>query len=155
MNFDPVAVELNYRQCATADDRVLHPLLIDLTNPSPSLGWSSSEGDSLLGRGPADLVLALALIHHLAIGNNVPLAEMACFFAKVGRGLVIEFIPKSDSQVKRMLASRQDIFADYNRHGFENAFRTRFEIVRADPIEGTDRNVYLMQSNGEPAVLTT
>lgn len=148
MDFDPVAVELNYRQCASADERVLHPLLIDLTNPSPSLGWSSSERDSLLGRGPADLVLALALVHHLAIGNNVPLDELARFFTSVGRSVVIEFIPKSDSQVKRMLATRRDIFSEYNRDGFEKAFRKKFEIARADPIEGTDRIMYLMQRLG-------
>ena len=92
-----------------ANDRYLLPLMLDLGNPSPALGWASEERASLEQRGPADVVLALALVHHLAIGNNVPLPNVAEFFARLGRHLVIEFVPKSDSQVQRMLSSRTDI----------------------------------------------
>ena len=68
------------------------------------------------------MALALALIHHLAISNNVPLLQVADFFAKIGKWLVIEFVPKSDSQVQKLLISREDIFPNYTREGFEAAF---------------------------------
>ena len=122
----------------------LLPLVMDLTNPSPDLGWSCEERSSLQRRGPADLALALALVHHLAISNNVPLAYVASFFAGICRSLIIEFVPKSDSQVQRLLATREDIFPDYTKSGFEEAFSGLFEIRRAAAIEGSERILYLM-----------
>ena len=129
-DIDPTAVEQNYRQMKGEKTENLLPLLIDLTNPSPSIGWANEERDSFGRRGPADMVLALALIHHLAISNNVPLLQVADFFAKIGKWLVIEFVPKSDSQVQKLLVSREDIFPNYTREGFEAAFRQRFRIAR-------------------------
>ena len=82
---------------------------------------------SILERGPAEAVLALALVHHLAISNNVPLPMVASFFAGLCEHLVIEFVPKSDSQVKRLLAAREDIFPDYSREGFISAFEGPFK----------------------------
>ena len=96
---------------------------MDLTNPSPGLGWESEERDSLLERGPCDAALALALVHHLAIGNNLPLPMVARFLARVCRTLIIEFVPKSDSQVQRLLASREDIFPDYTRQALRPTSR--------------------------------
>ena len=80
----------------------------------------------LFERGPADAVLALALVHHLAIGNNVPLGMIAHCFARAGRHLLIEFVPKSDSQVARLLVTREDIFDEYTREEFERAFGEHF-----------------------------
>jgi hypothetical protein len=141
---DPGAVEQNYLQMASAGDELLMPLLADLTNPSPSLGWNSSERDSLIARGPADAVLALALVHHLAISNNVPLEHIANFFAQIGYWLVIEFVPKADPQVSLLMAAREDIFDNYTRQGFETAFAERFEIQRSEELPGTMRRIYLM-----------
>ena len=123
----------------------LLPLLVDLTNPSPALGWDHAERASLLQRGPADCVLALALVHHLAIGNNVPLARVAAFLARAGRSLIIEFVPKSDSQVRRLLATREDVFPGYDRAGFEAAFADLFATEAAEPIPGSERILYLMR----------
>ena len=106
---DPSAVESNYRQCIIENDEHLLPLLVDLTNPSPCLGWANNERMSLLERGPADLVMALALVHHLAISNNVPLKSIAEFLASIAKSLIIEFVPKSDERVKILLATRRDI----------------------------------------------
>jgi len=89
--------------------------------------------------------MALALIHHLAIGNNVPLADIADFLCRVGEWLVIEFVPKEDSQVKRLLATREDVFPNYDSEGFESSFRRRFDIVRVEPIPETYRSLYLMK----------
>lgn len=140
---DPAAVELHFLN--NKNPKIL-PLLQDLTNPSPMLGWGNQERDSLLKRGPADLTMALALIHHLAISNNVPLLKLAHFFAKTGKYLLIEFVPKTDSQVQKLLSTRPDIFPDYNQDTFEAVFRTVFRIEAIRPIPGTERTLYLMHT---------
>lgn len=144
-DIDPAAVEVNYRQVKAAGETNLLPLVLDLTNPSPALGWGNAERPSLLGRAHADLVLALALIHHLAIGNNVPLPLAADFFARLAPNLIIEFVPKSDSQVQRLLATREDIFDRYSQADFEAAFGRAFTITAKYPIAESDRVLYLMQ----------
>lgn len=142
---DPTAVEVNYRAIKSTGEAHLLPLLMDLTNPSPGLGWSGGERSSLAQRGPVDCAMALALIHHLAISNNVPLQKLGDFFAGLCEHLIIEFVPKSDSQVKRLLASREDIFGNYDQVGFERAFSSYFEIIRREPVAGSDRTLYLMR----------
>jgi ribosomal protein L11 methylase PrmA len=142
---DPSAVEANYRAVRASGESNLLPLLIDLTNPSPAQGWHHTERLGLLQRGPAEAVMALALVHHLAIGNNVPLPQVAAFLAAVGRWLIIEFVPKSDSQVKRLLAAREDIFTDYDIEGFERAFGGAFELRRREPIADSERTLYLWE----------
>lgn len=144
-DIDPVAVEKNWREVKEKGEQNLLPLLMDLTNPSPDLGWDHAERTSFLGRGPADTVLALALIHHLAISNNVPLPRLAGFFARAGRWLIIEFVPKGDSQVDRLLATREDVFPDYHEAGFEAAFSQEFDIVSSESIEGSKRTLYLLK----------
>jgi hypothetical protein len=95
------------------------------------------------------MVLALALVHHLAIANNLPLAKIAGFFRGVCRSLVIEFIPKSDSQVRRLLATREDIFPGYIVAGFEKEFLAHFTIERREAIAGTERILYLMRRRAQ------
>jgi ribosomal protein L11 methylase PrmA len=141
---DPACVEKNYRDVKNNSEEILLPLWLDLTNPSPGLGWQHHERMSLLGRGPADTTLALALVHHLAISNNLPLDRIAEFFSKSGQTLIVEFVPKSDSQVQRLLSTREDIFADYSRQDFEKYFSTYFQIEDAVEIKGTHRTLYLM-----------
>ncbi len=143
---DPAAVEKNYRECKAAKEINVLPLLLDLTNPSPALGWEHRERMSLVERGPADLVLVLALVHHMAIGNNVPLRDLARFLARLGRWLAIEFVPKEDSQVQRMLSLRQDIFVEYDEQGFEQAFADAFLVRERVPIRGSLRVLYLMET---------
>ena len=138
-------MEKNYLRCRSEGSGAILPLVMDLTNPSPSLGWSLRERDSLLERAGVDVVLALALIHHLAISNNVPLEMAARFFASAGERLVIEFVPKEDSQVRRLLATREDVFPHYTREGFERAFGAFFELERGEDVEGTCRRLYLMR----------
>jgi ribosomal protein L11 methylase PrmA len=142
-DIDPAAVEKNYLDSRNGETHLL-PLLLDLTNPSPGLGWGHEERMSLLERGPVDLVMALALIHHLAISNNVPLEQLARFFSRVGQWLIMEFVPKSDSQVQRLLATREDIFSNYSQSGFEQAFERYFTIRRSVQVEGSERTLYLM-----------
>jgi len=147
---DPVAVEKNYRRASAASERHVLPLLLDLTNPSGAYGWANEERDALATRGPADLALLLALVHHLAIAHNVPLERIAEYVARLARTIVIEFVPKADSQVQRMLASREDIFDSYTQDDFERAFGTRFTIEEAIPVRESVRTIYVMRRR-EPA----
>ena len=144
-DIDPSAVEKNYLTCLQHKEKNILPLLLDLTNPSPGIGWESCERISLIERGPVDCLLALALIHHLAIGNNVPMLKIAQFFSKIGNWLIIEFVPKSDSQVQKMLATREDIFLDYTKEHFEAEFGTFFTILKNSQITGSERILYLMK----------
>ena len=144
-DIDAGCVDLNYVEAKRRRDTHILPLCMDLTNPSPGIGWASAERMSLLQRGPADLVLALALVHHLAIGNNVPLERIAEFLSQAGRALLIEFVPKADGQVQKMLASRQDIFMDYGEDEFEAAFSQYFIIHSKVNIRDSARTLYMME----------
>ncbi|AKI99604.1 hypothetical protein ATI61_109204 [Archangium gephyra] len=144
-DIDPNAVEFNYRRVRDDKDPSVLPLQLDLTNPSPGLGWANAERGSLAERGPVDLVMALGLIHHLAISNNVPLDRVAGFLATLGHHLVLEFVPKEDSQVVKLLATRKDVFPTYHRAGFEAAFAPYFTTLRALDIPGTRRTLFLMK----------
>lgn len=146
MDIEPEAVERHYLALQDADKAMsVLPLLMNFVNPSPASGWAGDERDSLEQRAPADLLLCLALVHHLAIGNNVPLPQVAKMLASLGNTLVIEFIPKEDSQVTHMLSSREDIFPEYTQAGFETAFSECFTLEESSAIEGTQRRLYRMK----------
>ncbi|MDD2522059.1 MAG: hypothetical protein PHW11_04490 [Anaerolineaceae bacterium] len=144
-DIDSGAVQQNYFLVKKNKEKFMLPLVMDLTNPSPDLGWRNAERDSIKARGPVDLVMALALVHHLAISNNVPLVSLAGFLAELCQYLIIEFVPKDDSQVKRLLASRLDIFPDYTLEGFKLAFERNFAILDEKPVEGSARTLFLMK----------
>ena len=145
-DIDPAAVEQNFLNAQKNADKNILPLLLDLANPSPNLGWANSERQSFADRGPADVVMALALIHHLAISNNLPLSKIAAFFQTVSKLLIIEFIPKTDPQVGRLLATREDTFDDYDLESFEDAFGTFFDIRQKIQLNDSERTLYLMQN---------
>ncbi len=147
LDVDPAAVEKCYIRTKSSPVRTLLPLLQDLRNPTPNYGWAGEERDSMVDRFSCGVVLALALVHHLAIGNNVPLPKIADYFSKIGEWLIVEFVPKEDSQIQRMLVARQDIFLNYHVEGFELAFGNRFKIVEKQAVVGTSRIVYLMRRN--------
>lgn len=144
-DIDPGAVEKNYLECVAKGERNILPLILDLTNPSPGIGWENDERMSLLQRGPADTVLALALVHHLAISNNVPMDRIAGFLGKICNSLIIEFVPKSDGQVQKLLATREDIYPDYTETGFASAFAKCFAMRESVRIAECERTLYLME----------
>jgi len=145
-DIDPACAERAYLAARTDKLPNFLPLRMDLTNPSPAIGWAHAERDSLAERGPADVVLALALIHHLAISNNVPLPTIANYFRQLGRSLIIEFVPKQDPQVQRLLRNRDDVFGDYHVGGFEEAFSRQFDVAESTLIGTAGRKLYLMRS---------
>lgn len=145
-DIDPVAVERNYNQIKKENNENLTAALIDLTNPTPGIGFQNTERDSFETRAQrCDLILSLALIHHLAISNNLPLDRVAEYFSKLSENLIIEFVPKSDSQVKILLSSRKDIFPNYTLDGFKEAFSQYFEIVKEENVKGSERTLFLMK----------
>ena len=145
-DIDPAAVQKNYTHSVEKNEKYILPLLLDLTNPSPGIGWENTERTSLIQRGPADTAFALALIHHLAISNNLPFAKIANFFSQVCKSLIIEFVPKDDSQVQRLLSTREDIFPDYTVQNFEIEFKKYFSIENTESIKGSKRIMYLMKN---------
>lgn len=145
-DIDPAAVEKNYRAVKEKGLTNLLPLRQDFADPSPRLGWDLNERESLADRGPADAALALALVHHLAIANNVPLSLVAKWLSKMGRWVIVEFVPKSDSQTQRLLASRRDIFDGYHEEGFAAAMDGHFELVRREMIPDSERTLFLYRA---------
>jgi ribosomal protein L11 methylase PrmA len=144
-DIDPLAVEKNYKKTKTKSEKNILPLILDLNNPSPSLGWAHKERNSIAKRGPADMIMALALIHHLAISNNLPFKNIASFFSNIGKYLIIEFVPKNDSQVKKLLSTRKDIFNNYTQEQFEKESSKYYKILDKQKITNSLRTIYLLK----------
>jgi hypothetical protein len=129
----------------TSRDRVL-PLVCDVLNPSPAAGWALAERASLVQRGPCDAVLALALLHHLVITNNVPLTHVAAFLPRLGWGAIVEFVPPEDPQVQ-MLLHRAGGGArhTYSEEGLTKALAPHFATLDRQPIADSQRVLYLLR----------
>jgi hypothetical protein len=121
------------------------PLVNTLHTPSPAIGWNNAERTSFGERVKADVVLALALVHHLAIAGNVPLEFIADWLSAMGKYLLIEFVPKTDAKVQLLLQNRVDIFDEYTVADFEQVFSKKYKVLLQEKIAGTDRILYLME----------
>ena len=142
---DPGAVERNYRKVKEGGETTLLPLCLDLVNPSPGIGWANRERSLISERGRPDAILALALVHHLVISNNVPLDRVFSLMAELTDGLIIEFVPKSDERVRTLLATRPDIFPNYTREGFESALSVLWSSVAVAELGGSGRVLYCLK----------
>jgi ribosomal protein L11 methylase PrmA len=145
---DADVVEASFARARQERDERLLPLVMDLANPSPGLGWDGTERASLRDRGPADAVLALALVHHLALTHNVPLPLIASWLARLGRRAIVEFVPKTDPQAQRLLAVREDVFTRYDRQEMEAALARHFTIETAVELPGAGRVLYACGPRG-------
>jgi ribosomal protein L11 methylase PrmA len=140
-DFDHGALEGAY---ARAVDRKLDflPLFQDASNPSPGQGWSGEERASLMRRNSeAQALVALAFIHHIAIGRNVPLDRVVEFLVGLAPKGVVEFVPKEDAMVKRLLALRKDIFPDYTLDNFKALVARRARVVSDETVTGSGRTL--------------
>jgi hypothetical protein len=144
-DFDAKCINNLYCEIKKDQTKNILPLVIDLANPIPAIGFANNERNSFLNRCHPDLVLALALIHHLAIGKNIPLHKIAEQFSSIGNYLIIEFIPKSDEKVKLLLQNREDIFSSYTLENFEHTFSKFYSIIEKQNVNSTNRIIYLMQ----------
>ncbi len=127
------------------------PLYADLADPAASQGWANRERPALTERVRCECVLALAVLHHLVIGRNIPLGEAVRWICSLAPGGIIEWIPKSDPQIQRMLRVREDIFSGYGIEAFEEALRANAEIVRVSEVPGADRRLYWYRKAGRRA----
>jgi ribosomal protein L11 methylase PrmA len=143
---DQKVVDRLYRRLR-AEGRVdVLPLVMNLTDPSGGLGWRNRERPPFAERARPDLTLALALVHHLAIGANVPLAEVVTWLGSWGGRLVVEFVHPEDVQVKRLLANKPaGLFDDYQRASFEAMLAEHFAVHRRDVLPGGTRTLYLAE----------
>jgi ribosomal protein L11 methylase PrmA len=141
-DIDPAATERHYRTIRAAGIETILPLLLDLADPSPALGWANAERPAFADRVHADLALGLALVHHLAISRNVPLGAISSFVARLADRFVVEFVPKEDAMVRKLLASRRDVFPDYTLAGFRTAVAADWEILAEEPIRDTVRVLF-------------
>ena len=146
LDIDWAAVERHYLALRGSGETRIMPLLADIAEPSPAIGWANEERTSLLERANAEVVVGLALVHHLAIGRNVPLPMISRLMARLAPNLILEWVPKEDPMAKRLLAAREDIFVDYNADSLRAAFRTDFEIVEEAPIDDSLRILFRMRA---------
>ena len=134
------------RACAQQLD--ILPLVINLTRPSPALGWLNQECRSFLDRaqGHFDLVLMLALLHHLVVTERVPIDEVLSLAATLTRDLaVIEFVGPEDSMFQRLTRGRGHLHRNLTRNVFEDAAVKYFDILRSQPNETQTRSLYLLR----------
>jgi SAM-dependent methyltransferase len=140
---DPGPIELLYRELRDAGDEKILPITLNIADPSPGLGWRGLERKPLLERGPPDLVLALALVHHVAIGANVPVREIVDWLAALGGALLIEFPTRDDPMVQMLLArKRGGLHPDYEREFFERCLHEAFDVRRSQRIGSGTRILY-------------
>lgn len=142
---DAASVEAHWQAVRGTQLPSVLPLVLDLANPSPALGWGVEERSSFLGRGRPDVILALALVHHLAIGNNVPLPRIAQLFARMAPRAIVEFVPKDDPMTRHLLSARRDLFTDYTLDGFRAAFGAVFTIARETQVTDSPRTLFLLE----------
>lgn len=121
------------------------PLCIDLSNPTPASGFRNAERASFNDRSPADLVTALALVHHLALDKNIPFSLIADYCRQLAKKyLIIEFVSLSDEKAAALVARKETPVVGYDTRNFETQFSRHFHIEKKNIVPGTDRCLYRM-----------
>jgi hypothetical protein len=143
LDADRGVVDMLYHALRQEGCTSILPLVGDVADPSPGLGWRNHERLTLAERGRPDLVLALALVHHLVIGRTIPMRELVDWLADLGSELVVEFPDRDDVMVKRLLARKRDgAHPDYTRSAFEDVLGSRFEIQSRVALPSRTRTLY-------------
>ena len=148
MDSDHLCVEHLYRRLSDEEHKKILPLVMPLNDASPNLGWRGRERKSLEQRGSPDLVLALALVHHMVIAANIPLAEFVDYLACLESDLVIEFVTKADPMVQKLLANKEDKYLDYDREHFERCLGERYDVLRRESLNDGLRCLYFARPRG-------
>lgn len=146
MDGDWMAIEHFYRRekAGTASKSIL-PLVVNLADASPNQGWRGAERKGLAERGRPELTLCLALVHHIVISANIPLADFIDWLAGLGTALVIEFVGREDEMVQILLANREDQYDDYHPDVFRELLAARFEIRAEEDLKGGKRRIYFAE----------
>jgi len=141
---DHACMEALYVKTAVTHKKNILPLVMDLANPSPGLGWDCRERLSLKDRGPAELILALALVHHLVLSSCVPLGMIARWFSSLAEHVLVEFIPREDPMVQKLLRNRVDNYLPYDENAFRSAFEQEFQFVNSETL-GNGRTLFFFR----------
>ena len=145
---DPACTEFLYGKISgTKGVKNILPLVMDLANPSPGLGWDGCERLGLRDRGPADLVMALALIHHLVLSSGVPLEMVARWFSGLAEHVLVEFVPPGDPMVQKLLRNRVDEHLPYDMAAFRSSFEQVFRFIDSAILEN-GRTLFLCRRAG-------
>jgi hypothetical protein len=140
---DPEVVDRLYLRLRDQGEERILPLVMDLADPSPARGWRGSERPAFFDRSRPDLVLALALVHHLVIGRNVPIKEFVAMLADTGAEIVVEFPGPEDPMVQRLLRNKRGgLHDDYTVDTFEAALTGPFEVLRREVLPSGTRTCY-------------
>ncbi len=140
-DFDLKVIDKAYLYCKKNNLNIL-PLYLDFSNPSSNLGWLEKERKSFKTRANFDCILALALIHHLAIAKNIPLTDAIDFLISLAPKGLIEFVPKEDPTVKLMMSLKGDIFPDYTEENFKRILEKKVKIEKIITVSKTNRKIY-------------
>lgn len=146
MDVDHAVIEHLYQELKSEGNTSILPLINHVTDPSPNLGWCGVERKAVTERGKPELVLCLALIHHVVIGANIPLREFIHWLGSLGASLIIEFITKDDPQTRQLLRNKEDIYTDYEIATFEKGLSEIFSIERRKVLSGGHRILYFAQA---------
>lgn len=146
LDYDHACIDRTYSLAKAKGYKNILPVVNDLSNPSPDLGWDQNERGGLIGRFEVDVVMALALMHHLIIGNNVPLNKVVDFMEKMTKKyLIIEYVPTDDVQVKEMVMLRSD-WHSYSKSDFLGAFAKKFKLLKEAKVSNkSGRIIYLLR----------
>ncbi|MBE0644941.1 MAG: SAM-dependent methyltransferase [Bacteroidetes bacterium] len=139
MDADPAVVDRMYQEGKARDDRTLLPLVMNIAQPSPRLGWAHEERASLQDRGPVDAALYLGIVHHLRFTHTIPLGKQIEYLAAIARNVVFEWIPPDDINVRRMIAGTVKEFLPYSIDILESELRKYFSVEKRMPVGSTGR----------------
>ena len=142
MDIDPLAIEFFYQNLKKTGVKTILPLVNNIADPSPGLGWMNLERKILRDRGTPNLILCLALIHHIVLSANIPLKGFIQWLASLGGALIIEYVTKDDPMVKVLLQNKEDNYSDYNQEHFESCLKEFFDIKASQPLESGTRIIY-------------
>ncbi len=123
------------------------PLYFDASNPSSNIGWYQKERKGFIERGNFNAIIALAFEHHLAIAKNVPLNDVIGWLVSLAPTGLIEFVPKNDETIQKMLELKGDIFPDYNQENFEKYLLTNSKIISKTIVSNSKRTIYEYKNN--------
>ena len=151
LDADQLAVERLFQALKAEGVKTILPLVNNLADPSPNLGWRGLERKALANRTKPELVLCLALVHHLVISANIPLGEFVEWLASLGADLVIEFITKEDAMVQTLLRNKEDNYSDYDKEYFKECLSAAFNVVRHEKLDSGRRILYYAKSK-QPAM---
>ena len=143
-DFDINAVDKAFKKSEREKLNFL-PLYYDASNPSPNMGWNDNERKNIEKRGNFNGVIALAFEHHLSIAKNIPLEDVVKWIMFLAPKGLIEFVPKNDPTIQKMLELKGDIFPDYNENNFEKIILKYGKIIMKKVISDSGRTIYEFQ----------